>query len=87
MHPELSAPSPQRTPFKGAAPLRPVRLGRWSVPLLATIAIATSPKPTTRLKSPKPSASGRTSSSWMRTGTRITWTIFKKRWKLMRFNE
>ncbi|KAL2837530.1 hypothetical protein BJX68DRAFT_273025 [Aspergillus pseudodeflectus] len=39
MHPELSAPSSQRTPFKGAAPLRPVRLGRWSVPLLATIAI------------------------------------------------
>ncbi|KAL2841414.1 hypothetical protein BJY01DRAFT_217400 [Aspergillus pseudoustus] len=36
MHPELSAPSPQRSPFKG---LRPVRLGRWSVPLLATIAI------------------------------------------------
>ncbi|KAL3448455.1 hypothetical protein BJX65DRAFT_274734 [Aspergillus insuetus] len=40
MHPELSAPSPQRTPFRGAAsPLRPVRFGRWSVPLLATIAI------------------------------------------------
>ncbi|KAL3495495.1 hypothetical protein BJX62DRAFT_195286 [Aspergillus germanicus] len=33
MHPELSAPSPQRTPFKGAAsPLRPVRFGRWYVP-------------------------------------------------------
>ncbi|KAL3455374.1 hypothetical protein BJX64DRAFT_295101 [Aspergillus heterothallicus] len=39
MQPELSAPSPQRPPFKGSAFVRPVRLGRWSLPLLATIAI------------------------------------------------
>ncbi|KAL2811761.1 hypothetical protein BJX63DRAFT_433111 [Aspergillus granulosus] len=37
MHPELSAP--QRPPVKGPAFIRPVHLGRWSVPLLATIAI------------------------------------------------
>ncbi|KAJ0425260.1 hypothetical protein BJY00DRAFT_308586 [Aspergillus carlsbadensis] len=35
---EVIRPS-ARTPFKGAASLRHVRLGRWSVPLLATIAI------------------------------------------------
>ncbi|KAL4954034.1 hypothetical protein BDW69DRAFT_183934 [Aspergillus filifer] len=40
MHPELSAhPTPQRAPLKGPAPVAAVRFRRWSLPLLATIAI------------------------------------------------
>ncbi|KAL4945100.1 hypothetical protein BDV06DRAFT_219632 [Aspergillus oleicola] len=40
MHPELSAHhTPQRAPLKRPAPVAAVRFRRWSIPLLATIAI------------------------------------------------
>ncbi|KAL2871405.1 uncharacterized protein BJX67DRAFT_160833 [Aspergillus lucknowensis] len=39
MQPELSASPPQRPSWKRHSSIRPVRFGRWSIPLLATLAV------------------------------------------------